>query len=223
MEWISGFITKFTILAPPILMALTVHEVAHGLVAYKFGDPTAKMMGRLTLNPFKHLDVTGTLVFFVTAWLGAGIGWAKPVPVDPRNLKDPKRDGMWISAAGPVVNILFAVAIAAVFKLLISIGLFQRPSSWQIYLANVLTVGVQINIILAFFNLIPLPPLDGSGVLSGLLSPRAAAKYHSLSRYGFVILLALIFLPGWLPGFPDLIRAFVLKPAYYFTSWLLPF
>ncbi len=222
MEWISSFIIKFTILAPPILLALTVHEVAHGLVAYKLGDPTAKMMGRLTLNPFKHLDVTGTLVFFVTAWFGAGIGWAKPVPVDPRNLKDPRRDGMWISAAGPVVNLLCAALLAVVIRLLISTGLFQEYASWKEFLANVLLIGVRINVILAFFNLIPIPPLDGSGVLSGLLSPRAAAKYHSLSRYGFVILLALIFLPGWLPGFPNLISEFVVQPANYLVSWLLP-
>lgn len=223
MEWISSFILKFTVLAPPILLALTVHEVAHGLVAYRLGDPTAKMMGRLTLNPFKHLDVTGTLVFFITAWIGAGIGWAKPVPVDPRNLKNPRRDGMWISAAGPVVNILCAMVLAMLFKLLISMGVFQDYASWKLYLQKVLEFGVTINVVLAFFNLIPLPPLDGSGVLSGLLSPQAAAKYDSLSRYGFVILLALIFLPGWLPGFPNLIGTFVVQPARYFAYWLLTF
>lgn len=223
MEWLSNFIVKFTILAPPILFALTVHEVAHGLVAYYKGDSTAKMAGRLTLNPFKHLDMTGTLVFFVTAWMGAGIGWAKPVPVDPRNLKDPRRDGMWISAAGPAVNLLFAILIAIIIRLLVSAGLWDdNYASWKEFLGNVLIIGVRINVILAFFNLIPIPPLDGSGVLSGLLSPQAAAKYHSLSRYGFVILLALIFLPGWLPGFPDLISAFVLQPASYLVAWLLP-
>jgi Zn-dependent protease len=222
MDWISSFIVKLIVLAPPILMALTVHEVAHGLVAYKMGDPTAKMAGRLSLNPFKHLDLTGTLVFFVTAWLGAGIGWAKPVPVDYRNLRDPKRAVVWISAAGPAVNLLFAVLLAIVIKLLISIGLFAEYASWKDFLANILVIGVRINVVLAFFNMIPLPPLDGSGVLSGLLSPQAAAKYHSLSRYGFVILLALIILPGWLPGFPDLIGDFILQPANYLAAWLLP-
>ncbi|KMY65983.1 peptidase M50 [Desulfocarbo indianensis] len=222
MNWLSDFMVKFAVLAPPILFALTIHEVAHGWIAYAKGDPTAKAAGRLTLNPFKHLDLTGTLVFFVTAWLGAGIGWAKPVPVDYRNLRNPRRDMMWISAAGPVVNLLFAVLIAVVFRLLLWAGLFSEYAVWKDFLAQVLLVGVRINVILAFFNLIPLPPLDGSGVLAGLLSPRAAAKYHGLARYGFVILLALIFLPGWIPGFPDLIRALVVQPAYYLVSWLLP-
>lgn len=222
MGFITDTLLRIAILAPPILMALTVHEAAHALVAYLRGDPTAKLRGRLSLNPVRHLDPTGTLVFFVTAWLGAGIGWAKPVPVDARNLKDPRRDHILVSAAGPVSNLVFALLISLVLGMLISLGLFRQPSVWKYYLAQLFIVGVHINVILAFFNLLPLPPLDGSGILAGLLSPRTAVRYLELGNYGFIIVLALIFLPNWLPGFPDLIQILVISPAHAVAQWLLP-
>jgi len=221
---VTGYLTSILIqvllLAPPILMALTVHEASHGLVAFWRGDPTAKYAGRLTLNPFKHLDLAGTVVFFVTAWFGAGIGWAKPVPVDHRRLKDPRRDMMWVSAAGPVSNLIFALLLAALLNALIQFGFF-REAGWTIFLAHMMILGVKVNVILAFFNLLPLPPLDGSGIVAGLLSPMAAARYRQLDRYGFMILLGLIFLPRWLPGFPDVIDIFVLTPANLLLSALL--
>lgn len=222
MSWLSDFFLRLIVLAPPILMALTVHEAAHALLARLRGDATAVRAGRLSLNPIRHLDPMGTIVFFVTAWMGAGVGWAKPVPVDARNLSDPRRDMIFISAAGPVVNLLFAVIIALLLRGLVNWGVFSEPGLWRELLGNILLVGVQVNVILAFFNLIPVPPLDGSGILGGLLSPRAALKYQEFGRYGFIILLALIFLPGWLPGFPDLISLFVLRPASYLVGWLLP-
>jgi Zn-dependent protease len=205
-------------------LALTVHEASHGLLAYYFGDPTAKFAGRLTLNPLKHLDPLGTLVFFISAWLGSGFGWAKPVPVDYRNLRNPRRDGMFISAAGPAANLITAVLLALLFNLLISLGVF-RQEFWgtaSAYLVLFLYRAVFINVILAFFNLIPLPPLDGSGILAGLLSQRAAYRYQQVERYGFFIIMALIFLPGMLPGFPNLINWFVVAPAGWLTSLLLP-
>lgn len=218
---ISGFISRVALLAPPILLALTVHEAAHGLVAWWRGDPTAKMLGRVTLNPIKHLDPLGTLVFFVSAMAGAGFGWAKPVPISAANLKNPQRDMILISAAGPVVNILTAVVLALVLNVLVNLGA-ARVDSWWVPLLHMLELGVWINGVLAFFNLIPLPPLDGSGILMGFLPPRAAMRYQAFGRYGFMILLALLFLPGMIPGFPDLIHTFVVYPASALIEFLLP-
>jgi Zn-dependent protease len=218
----TDMLIKIAVLAPPILMALTVHEAAHALVAFLRGDPTAREAGRLSLNPIRHLDVAGTLVFFFTAWFGSGIGWAKPVPVDYRRLKDPRRDVMWVSAAGPVVNLLAATVVALALHALVSAGAFAEYTTWKHYLAEVLIVGVQVNVVLAFFNLLPLPPLDGSGVLMGLLPVRAAASYQAFSRYGFAILMALIFLPQVVRGFPNLLGMLVVGPAGLVTAWLLP-
>lgn len=216
----SEFLIKVLLLAPPILIALTVHEVSHGVVALRFGDPTAKMAGRLTLNPLKHLDPAGTLVFFITALLGSGFGWAKPVPVNPRYFKNPRKDMMWVSAAGPVANILCATCCAFVLKGVVALGLHHGTAG--AFLGQMLVYGVFINVILAFFNLIPLPPLDGSGVLAGLLPPQAAYKYQQkLSRYGFVILLALLFLPSLIPIFPDIIGGIIVPAAAWLSNFLL--
>jgi Zn-dependent protease len=223
MGEINGFLLKILVLAPPILMALTVHEASHALVAWLRGDPTAKRMGRLSLNPLRHLDPAGTLVFFITAWFGAGFGWAKPVPVNGRRLRDPRRDMIWISAAGPVSNLLFAGIIALVLYFLVNAGVFAGYADWKWILAQMIMTGVTVNVILAFFNLIPLPPLDGSGILTGLLSPRAAMRYQQINRWGFMILLALIFLPRWLPGMPDIIGYLVLYPAHSMLNLLLPY
>lgn len=216
----SDFILRVVLLAPPILIALTIHELSHGVVALHFGDPTAKMAGRLTLNPLKHLDPAGTLVFFITAFLGSGFGWAKPVPVNPRYFKNPRKDMMWVSAAGPVANILCATACAVVLKGVVALGLHHNLAG--AFVGQMLVYGVFINVILAFFNLIPLPPLDGSGVLAGLLSPKAAFTYQQkLSRYGFVILLALLFLPTLIPVFPDVIGRVIVPAAGWLTDLLI--
>ncbi len=191
MTDIPSMIQKILILTPPILFAVTVHEVAHGLAAWKLGDPTAKAMGRLTLNPIKHLDPVGTLVFFITQM----IGWAKPVPVNPLNFKDPKRDMIWVALAGPVSNIALAVLSALVLRSIIgplsgasaSMGYIIRPLLYMAF------VSIQINIGLAIFNLIPVPPLDGSKVLAGLLPRNLMHHYEALERYGFIILFVLIF------------------------------
>ncbi|AEH45891.1 peptidase M50 [Thermodesulfatator indicus DSM 15286] len=183
------------IMAVPLLAAVTVHEVAHGWIAYKLGDPTAKMAGRLTLNPVKHLDLFGTLAFIITQ----AIGWARPVPVDPRNFSDPRRDMMLVALAGPCANFLLAVLFAILlrfFDVIIwplsllgkeAVVFFGKP------LLLMLGLGIQLNIGLGVFNLLPVPPLDGSKILMGLLPRELAYKYSRLEPYGFFILLLLIF------------------------------
>ncbi len=186
---LASTIQRLVILIPPILFAVTIHEVAHGWVADKLGDPTARAMGRLTLNPIKHLDPVGTLVFFLTQT----IGWARPVPVNPLNFKNPKRDMIWVSVAGPASN----VAVAALCAIFVKHGV--RPLS--VFLPDLvltplvlmLIISVQLNIGLAIFNLIPIPPLDGSKVLAGLLPARLFSMYHEFERWGFILLLLLVF------------------------------
>ena len=186
---LASTIQRLVILIPPILFAVTIHEVAHGWVADKLGDPTARRMGRLTLNPIRHLDPVGTLVFFLTQT----IGWARPVPVNPLNFKNPKRDMIWVSVAGPASN----VAVAALCAIFVKHGV--RPLS--VFLPDLvltplvlmLIISVQLNIGLAIFNLIPIPPLDGSKVLAGLLTARLFSMYHEFERWGFILLLLLVF------------------------------
>ena len=184
----NQIITEIAILAVPILLAVTVHEMAHGYAALHFGDPTAKMAGRLTLNPLKHLDPIGTLAFIITQM----VGWAKPVPVNPMNFKNPRQDMLWVSAAGPAANILMAFAFSLMLRLIL-IGYGVLPGFLIEPLYLIARAGVFLNVGLAVFNLLPIPPLDGSGILSGLLPPHLARQYDEIGRYGFVILLILIF------------------------------
>jgi Zn-dependent protease len=178
-------------MAVPILLAVTCHEVAHGYVAYRLGDPTAKLAGRLTLNPFKHLDLVGTLVFLITRM----IGWAKPVPVNPYNLRNPKRDMMWVSIAGPATNLALAVVSSLLFRLIVHIPVTSPLIASKVILpvALILQISVLLNIGLAVFNAIPVPPLDGSKILMGLLPPKQALAYSRIEPYGFIILIGLIF------------------------------
>ncbi len=171
----------FLMLAPAILFALTIHEYAHGWVADKLGDPTARYAGRLTLNPLSHLDPLGTMMLFLVH-----IGWAKPVPVDPGFFKNPKRDMMWVSLAGPAANILSALVLGWMVRLLVGIGAQVG------ILLVILQYGVMINIVLAVFNLIPIPPLDGSKILMSLLPPAQAFRFAQLERKGPLILLGVI-------------------------------
>jgi Zn-dependent protease len=222
MGGLSGMLIKVLLLAGPILLALTVHEAGHAWVAKLRGDDSAQRAGRLSLNPIKHLDPAGTIIFFITAWLGAGIGWAKPVPVDYRRLKNPRWDVALVSAAGPLVNLLAAGLLALVLHLLVQAGVFRYWSAATETLAYLFLLGVRINVGLACFNLLPLPPLDGSGVLLGFLPPKAAQSYLRFGRYGFAILLLMVFLPSFVRGFPDLLDYLVRIPAQFISDLLLP-
>lgn len=188
---LTRFILDTSVRLPAILAALTFHEYAHGWVADKLGDPTARLSGRLTFNPLAHLDPIGTL-----ALIFSPVGWAKPVPVNFSNLRNPRRDMIWVAAAGPGANLVLAAVSAWSLRLFEGAGGISE-SAWLLGLLTPLYLmlyrSVVINVALAIFNLLPLLPLDGGRVTAGLLSPRQAASYGRLERYGFPILLILIF------------------------------
>jgi Zn-dependent protease len=190
---ISRIIQEILLVVPGFLLGITVHEFAHGYVAYRLGDPTAKLLGRLTFNPLSHLDPVGTVVLVLTRMFG----WAKPVPVNPRNLKSPRKDMLWISLAGPVANLLAATILTLLLHLLLLVAAGRPPSEFSKFLLQplfgILFFGVRINVVLAVLNLIPVPPLDGSKILAGLLPSRQAYQFEQLEPYGFIILMALIF------------------------------
>ena len=188
----NNFITELIILAPPLLFALTFHEFAHGFVAYRLGDPTARDAGRLTLNPLKHLDPLGTIAFFFIK-----IGWAKPVPVNPRYFQDPKQDMLWVALAGPLTNLAVAVVSAVLTKgiwLLANVLPYSAAAeAILVPLNSMLIASVWINLVLCIFNFLPIPPLDGSRILMGLLPNNLALSYMKIERFGFIIILVLAF------------------------------
>lgn len=188
-----SLIQKIAISIIPILFAITVHEVSHGWIADKLGDPTARMMGRLTLNPIKHIDPIGTiLVPGILLLLGGFIfGWAKPVPITWQNLKHPRRDTALVAVAGPLSNLIMAILWAILFRT--ALGMHPQPINFAYALLVMSQIGVTINIILMVLNLIPIPPLDGSRVVSSLIPPKAAYQYERIEPYGFFILLGLLF------------------------------
>lgn len=184
---INNIVQQIVILAPPLLFALTFHELAHGYVAWSLGDPTAKNAGRLTMNPLKHLDPLGVIAFIIMK-----IGWAKPVPVNPVYFKDPRKGMLLVALAGPGANLLLAVISAILVKFLVMVQILPifilRP------VGSMLVASVWINIMLAVFNCLPIPPLDGSKVLMGVLPPDMARSYEKLEPFGFILLLFLFYI-----------------------------
>jgi Zn-dependent protease len=191
-----NFLIKVLVYAPSVVFAITLHEAAHGYVAKHFGDTTAYMLGRVTLNPIKHIDPLGTIVMpLVTAWAGFIFGWAKPVPVNFENLRHPKRDMLWVAAAGPGSNVVQALAWAALAK-----GLFGVPGGVATYWFQVAEAGIVVNLILAILNLFPILPLDGGRIVASLLPARLSYAYQGTERYGMIILIVLLVTGalGWL-------------------------
>jgi Zn-dependent protease len=191
-ESMENILLKVSIMLVPALLAITCHEVSHGYVADKLGDSTARYMGRLTLNPLKHLDIVGTLMVFIV-----GIGWAKPVPVNFNNLRNPKKDMIWVALAGPVTNVILALFSALALRGLAAAaeGILQGSPEGIVLepILLMLAFSVYINLLLAIFNLIPVPPLDGGRVLAGLLPYRQSLILSRIEPYGMIIIILLVF------------------------------
>lgn len=189
----DNLIQNILIAALPIVLAITLHEAAHGYVARHFGDPTAWKLGRITLNPLKHIDPLGTVVIPLMLYLltkGAFVfGYAKPVPVNPAFLRNPKRDMVWVAAAGPATNLVMALFWAILLKLV----LLMPEMYFSVPLKLMSKSGLIVNAVMVVLNLLPLPPLDGGRIVTGLLPDPLAWRFAQLERWGFFILLALMF------------------------------
>jgi Zn-dependent protease len=188
---LASVIQTFSVYAFPVLLAITLHEAAHGYAARHFGDHTAEQAGRITLNPLAHIDLVGTILIPIGLYvLTAGsflFGYAKPVPVNFSALRRPKRDMIWVALAGPGSNVFQALGWAVLLVLLYGLG------SQEAFLQEVAKAGIRVNVIMTIFNLLPLPPVDGGRILVGLLPWRAAVAVSRIEPYGFFILLALLF------------------------------
>jgi Zn-dependent protease len=207
----AGIFISFIVL----LFSLTVHEMAHAWTADRLGDPTARLLGRVSLNPMVHADPIGTVLFPLIS-LASGallIGWAKPVPVNLRYLHNPRRDYMLVAAAGPLSNLILAVFAAIVLAIVPVSPQTLGESNVSVPIATLLTRMVNLNVLLAVFNMLPIPPLDGGNVLAGLLPPDLAAVFNKIRPYGFLLLYALILSNGF--------SYIVIPPARFILSWLL--
>jgi Zn-dependent protease len=200
MNNIPEFLFKLSIMLVPGIFAVVCHEVSHGYIAYKLGDSTAKSMGRLTLNPIKHIDPIGLLMLFIIK-----IGWAKPVPVNFNNLRNPKRDMIWVAAAGPITNLLLATVSAILIRSIIAI-FSHIPIYFSEPMLLMLVFSVFINLVLAIFNLIPVPPLDGGRVIVGLLPHHLAMAYSRVEPFGMIGIILIVIL------FPSILSMVILPP-----------
>jgi len=202
-------------LAPGLLFSLTIHEFAHARVALAFGDPTALHMGRVSLNPIKHLDLIGTIAIFLI-----GFGWAKPVPVNPHNLRPAKQGSIAVSLAGPGSNLLLAIFLGALLRILLVSGVFESDAG--AFFGKVILSTMGINLVLFIFNLIPLFPLDGHHIVRELLpGNRQGAFMMWQIRYGQIALLALLFIPRFIPEMPSPLGALFDSVITPIEDWLL--
>jgi len=197
-----------------LLFSLTIHESAHAWTADRLGDPTARLLGRVSLNPIVHADLIGTVLFPLLAMVGGVplIGWAKPVPVNVRRLRHGRRDYVLVAAAGPASNLLLAIAASALIAVMPVSPVILGEPNVTAPLARLFSEAIELNLLLAVFNMLPIPPLDGGNVLSGLLPLNAARVFDQIRPYGFLLLYALMFTRGF--------EYVVLPPYYFLRSWL---
>ena len=206
METLQGIL----LLIPGFIIGLSLHEFAHALAADRLGDPTPRQQGRLTIEPWPHIDIFGFIMIFIPPH----IGWAKPVQIDARNFKKPRRDDIIVSLAGPFTNLLMAVVFAFIIFILIKLNILQNiPDNAREYLMEILGTIISINILLFVFNLLPIPPLDGSHVVASLLPHEQANKYMSLQVFSIFIFIALIFTGAF--------KAIIIPPVQFIGSLIL--
>ncbi len=206
----------FFLFFPVFLFSLSFHEAAHAWSANRLGDSTARLMGRMTLNPLAHIDWVGTVLFPLMMFLMPGLtlfGWAKPVPVNPLNLKGGRSGNLRVAAAGPISNILLALIFAALLHLMVRIEVTEGPLKTLGIGAQTREAGVYLTLMLSFFNLVPIPPLDGSQMMEGILPERYLEGFHRFGRYGFLILIGALYLG---------VFRYLTIPVYSFARLILP-
>ncbi len=208
----TSFVQELVIFIIPVLIAITFHEVAHGYVAYLLGDPTAKSAGRLSLNPIKHLDPIGALALLIVK-----VGWAKPVPINPMFFKNPRRDLFLVAAAGPFCNFVLALLFSLIIKIILLLfGGVTSKGALDIFsvLIDVCSAGILVNVGLGLFNLLPIPPLDGSNMLMVLMPENIAVGFSRFGKYGIILIIFLFF--------TGVVQKIILPVIYFTVSKLLP-